>query len=92
MANERMVETEAWLVLEPSFSKRGGELVATSMRITGVRKNRPESTRDPVVKLKLRIPARAFAPLAPVVTIEVPEDLLVIPEPEVTVEVPEPPS
>lgn len=84
--DEKMLETECWLVLEPSFAHRGGDVVATSMRVTAVRRNRPDSTSAPVVKLRLRMPARAFAPLAPTVTIELPEDALVWPEPEVTVE------
>ena len=86
MTVEKMLDTVCWLTLKPTFARRGDDVVATGMAVTGVRKNRPTGSREPVVKLRLRLPAQAFAPLAPEVTIEVPEGALSWPEPEVTVD------
>lgn len=86
MTDQQMVEATVWLTLKPTFAHYGDRPV-NGFRVAKMTKSRPESV-PLAVKLKLRLPARAFAPLAPEVTITVPEDALVWPEPEVTVETP----
>ncbi len=84
-----MLSTTCWLVLEPTFRQSlGYDPVAVKMSVTGVRKKRPENVGGMVVKLTVKLPAAAFAPPAPEVVIEVPEDALVLPTAKVTVEVP----
>lgn len=83
---EQMLETTCFLALEPKFRRAAaGDLTCTGFKVAKATQNRSAS-REPVVKLRLRLPARAFAPLAPEVTIEVPEGSLSWPEPEVTIE------
>lgn len=82
------VETTVWLTLEPTRGNYGDRPV-NGMRVAKLTQSRPKNDRLPVVKLTIRLPARAFDPLAPDVTIEVPEDALSWPEPVITVD-PEP--
>lgn len=81
---DRQLETTVWLTLEPQFRSYGGG-DATGMTVSKMTKSKPKGG-GPKIKLKLKMPSRAFAPLAPTVTIEVPEDALSWPEPEITVE------
>lgn len=94
MAGPRTIEATVYLALEPVFSRhvRGedGTPAVEGLRISGMTKKRPGAGK-PCVRLRLRLPARAFAPLAPEVTIEVDEDTMSIPEPQVTVEHPDDP-
>lgn len=80
-----MIETTVWLTLEPRFSSYGDRPV-TGMRVAKMTTKRPTSGGRPAVRLTMRLPAAAFKPLAPDVTIEVPEECLVWPEPTITVD------
>lgn len=72
------------LTLEPTF--RRGSTVPSGFSIGKLTKKPPTSGRLPYIKLRITMPLAAFAPLAPEVTIEVPEGAMRFPEPEVTVE------
>lgn len=54
----------------------------------GITQKRPDRSAGPVVKLTLNIPDGAFKPLAPEVTIEIPEEAIDY-EPKVTVHLPD---
>lgn len=88
-----MVETTFYVQLVPTFRQgysSSGEaaLKVRSITVGSVTKKRPPKPKAPVVQLKLRLPAAAFLPLAPEVTIEVPENAIEY-EPVVSVELPE---
>ncbi len=72
---------DAWLTLRPKI--RGGKPVGFD--IVKTTRNRP-STDQPVMRLRLAIPAAAFAQFAPTATVEVPADGFEFPAPIVTVE------
>jgi hypothetical protein len=87
-----VAEAKVYLQLEPVWSTyrrddAGGRAV-DHLKVTKVLKNRPERITGVVVELRLRVPDAAFKPLAPVVTIDVPESALDF-EPQVTVEMPD---
>ena len=83
-------ETTAYLVLRPTYTPWSPKRV-NGFTVGGVRKKRPTgkaAAGSIVMALSLKMPAAAFEPLQPEVTIEVPEgayDLV----PEVDVIVPE---
>lgn len=87
MPEGKMVETTVWLMVDPTWP-RGASDVPVGMTVASVLKNKPKRISGVAVKLRLRIPAQAFLPLRPEVTIDVPEGALEY-EPEVTVEFPE---
>ena len=72
---------EAWLTLRPVI-QRGQP---TGFKIEKLTLNRP-ATDQPVMRLRLAIPAQAFAQFAPTATVEVPADGFEFPAPVVTVE------
>lgn len=80
-----MLQTTVWLTLEPRWRRSGDDMTASGFTVTKATKNRPEGTA-PVVRMNLRLPAAAFAPLAPTVTIEVPEEGISFPEPIVEID------
>lgn len=80
-----MLQTDVWLTLDPRWRRSGDDMSASGFTVVKATKNRPEGT-SPVVKLRLRLPAAAFAPLAPTVTIEVPEEGISFPEPIIEVD------
>ena len=83
----KMVDATVWLTLEPTFYKYGPSSdLPNGMRVAKMTTKRPTSGNRPCVKLTMRLPAAAFKPLAPDVTIEVPEEALVWPEPTITVD------
>lgn len=79
----KMLNATAYVTLEPSFNRSTGE--PTGFRLGKITVKPPQG-RVPHIRLNVSIPAQVFRPLAPEVTIEVPEDALVWPEPEVTVD------
>lgn len=79
-----MVSTTLFVELEAVWSPYG-EPRAIGMRVVNTTKKKPKNAAGPVVELTLRLPAAAFDPLRPVVTIEVPESALDF-TPTVTVE------
>lgn len=83
-----MAETTVYLTVEPRWSSYNPEKLA-GIGVTNCTKNKPSHPTGPVVKLTLRIPDGAFKPLAPTVTIDIPESALDYP-PVVTVELPDP--
>lgn len=82
-----MAETTVWLKLRPKWNPYIPERLQ-SFKVVGVSQSKPTNFEGPTVKLKLNIPDKAFAPLAPVVTIKVPDEMLNF-TPEVTVEMDE---
>lgn len=78
----KMLSSTAYVTLEPSFDRQGSPIGFRLGKVT----QKPPQGRQPHVRLNVKIPAAVFRPLAPEVTIEVPEDALVWPEPEVTVD------
>lgn len=86
-----MAETTVYLQIEPEFSSyrdADGNQRVTGMRVTKMVKKSPGRISGVMVKLRLRIPDAAFKPLAPTVTVDVPESALDY-EPVVTVELPD---
>ena len=77
-----MVSTEVWLQVEPTFSNyidRNGDRSVTKIRVVNCTARRPTGRAKAgtmVMRLNLRVPAAAFKPLAPTVTIEVPENMV----------------
>jgi hypothetical protein len=77
-----MISTEVWLQVEPTFSayaSSNGDRSVTKIRVANVTSRRPTGRAKAgtmVMRLKLNVPEAAFKPLAPVVTIEVPSDML----------------
>lgn len=85
----KTVETTVYLVLEPKFGNYPhDDRPVVGMTVARMTKSKPERATGPVIKLKLSLPAAAFEPLAPTVTIEVPEGALDF-EPVVVVDVAE---
>lgn len=84
------VETSFYVVLEPKWSTwykdADGEPVLDSVRAARMTKSRPTNTHGLVAKIKVRTPGRAFMPLRPVVTIDIPGDLLAMDEVEAEAE------
>ncbi len=77
------VRTTVFLELQPTWSSFG-EPRAIGMTVSNMTKKKPKNAVGPVIELELVLPAAAFDPLRPVVTIEVPESALDF-TPEVTV-------
>lgn len=86
-----MAEAKIYLQVEPVWHQwrkgKDGNPEVERLKVTKVLQTRPERITGVVVELRLRIPDGAFKPLAPVVTIDVPEEALNY-EPEVTIEFP----
>jgi hypothetical protein len=83
MAHEAMVEDTVWLTLGPTFARGSGRRNPTGVRVTAMTRTRPPSKA--CVQVTVRMPAAVFAQMAPEVTIEIPEEAVMIPEPEVVV-------
>lgn len=87
----KQVETTFYIQLEPAFRRyprADGTHEVTSIKPRSMTQNRPAKSAHPVVKITLRLPAAAFLPLAPVVTIDVPAEAIDF-TPTVTVELPD---
>lgn len=82
-----MAEATCYLTIEPQWAKYPKDRLA-ALKVKSVTANRPARPFGVVVKLHIRIPDAVFKPLAPEVTIDVPEGALDF-EPIITVEMPE---
>lgn len=84
-----MAETTFYIHLEPQWGRYPyNRDTLTGIKASRITQSRPDKPRGPVVKLVLRLPDAAFKPLAPEVTIDIPEEAIDF-TPEVTVELPE---
>lgn len=84
-----MATTMCYLIVEPRFGKQAWNRdQVVGMAVARVVKNRPRNFKGVAVKLTLTIPDAAFKPLAPEVTIDVPEEALSY-EPKISVEFPD---
>jgi hypothetical protein len=87
-----VAEAKIYLQLEPVWCRYkrdgSGQPAVDHLKVTKVLQKRPDRITGVVVELRLRVPDAAFKPLAPVVTIDIPEEALSF-EPVVTVELPE---
>lgn len=75
-----MKRAEAYLVLEPKWNRCfAGEPRLDGFTIARITQKRPSTVRGDavVMKVAIRVPEAAFKPIAPSVTIEVPESMLI---------------
>lgn len=83
MSSGDTVETTAYVVVTPTFSKYrktvDGEALVESVKATKITQAKPKGTLASgavVIKVKLRLPKSAFMPLSPSVVIDIPEDAI----------------